>query len=282
MFIHLLTIASLFIGVQAFRIAKSSLPNSHLGQLRASPFDDVAKTISTLFAPKEPKIDPREPGVDLTIYDEDISRANDVLLEAATTKKSDPEVVVEQLLALEKLMRKKNKLDEGATADETLKGLKGAWRLIFTTGTVKTQEKFGKKINYFPIKAVQCFNTDDFSISNGIYLGNFPVLRFVGEFEWQKNLRKVFFDFSAVYVLGFKINIKKGDAVKIGTSTGLGSDASKQPTAGEIRQKKGQALFSWISATDDIATARGGGGGLALWKRDEEMEAILLSNNEYE
>jgi hypothetical protein len=28
-----------------------------------------------------------------------------------------------------------------------------------------------------------------------------------------------------------------------------------------------RAFFDWISADDAIATARGGGGGLALWKR---------------
>lgn len=28
-----------------------------------------------------------------------------------------------------------------------------------------------------------------------------------------------------------------------------------------------RAFFDWISADDEIATARGGGGGLALWKR---------------
>ena len=31
----------------------------------------------------------------------------------------------------------------------------------------------------------------------------------------------------------------------------------------------------WISADADIATARGGGGGLALWRRDAEMEAKM-------
>jgi hypothetical protein len=71
----------------------------------------------------------------------------------------------------------------------------------------------------------------------------------VSDFEWQSNL-SVFFDFnSAVYVLGLKIDIKKGDVVR---------------------------GFSWISVTDEIATARGEGGGLALWKRDREMESILL------
>lgn len=31
----------------------------------------------------------------------------------------------------------------------------GNWRLIFTTGDVKTQEKLGGKLTYVPIKAVQ-------------------------------------------------------------------------------------------------------------------------------
>lgn len=31
----------------------------------------------------------------------------------------------------------------------------GNWRLIFTTGDVKTQKKLGGKISYVPIKAVQ-------------------------------------------------------------------------------------------------------------------------------
>jgi hypothetical protein len=32
-------------------------------------------------------------------------------------------------------------------------------------------------------------------------------------------------------------------------------------------QKDKAAFFNWISADDKIATARGGGGGLALWTR---------------
>ena len=31
-------------------------------------------------------------------------------------------------------------------------------------------------------------------------------------------------------------------------------------------------FFNWISADSNIATARGGGGGLALWQRDVEMQ----------
>jgi hypothetical protein len=37
-----------------------------------------------------------------------------------------------------------------------------------------------------------------------------------------------------------------------------------------------RAFFDWISADDEIATARGGGGGLALWKRvvDNDKEPM--------
>jgi len=105
------------------------------------------------------------------------------------------------------------------------------------------------------------------------------IKRFTGEFEWREKLRKLVFDFDAVYVLGLKIAIKKGDAVKIGSSTGLGSEdkVSSSNADGEISgggaSSSGTPMFLWISANEDIATARGGGGGLALWKRDLEMQA---------
>ncbi len=53
-------------------------------------------------------------------------------------------------------------------------------------------------------------------------------------------------------------------AAKIGASTGLGSDSNVKNA-----QKDKKAFFNWISADKNIATARGGGGGLALWKRIE-------------
>ena len=31
-------------------------------------------------------------------------------------------------------------------------------------------------------------------------------------------------------------------------------------------------FFNWISADENVATARGGGGGLALWKRDVDTQ----------
>jgi len=120
----------------------------------------------------------KKEAIDLSIYDADISKADTILRRAAVNKSTSPDEVIEQLLTLEKLMRLKNKLDEGATSRDTIRNLSGAWRLVFTTGTIDTQKKIGK-INYFPIKAIQTFNTatNPYSISNGIYVGAFPLLR---------------------------------------------------------------------------------------------------------
>ena len=50
---------------------------------------------------------------------------------------------------------------------------------------------------------------------------------------------------------------------KIGAASGLGSKNNKDLI---VKQKK-KPFFNWISANENIATARGGGGGLALWRR---------------
>jgi len=67
-------------------------------------------------------------------------------------------------------------------------------------------------------------------------------------------------------VLGLKFNIGAGKAAEIGASTGLGSDNNKN-----LVDKGKKPFFNWVSA--DAGIAGGGGGGLALWRRDLEMEA---------
>ena len=130
------------------------------------------------------------------------------------------------------------------------------------TGTAKSQERLGARINYFPIKAVQSFDTEAFAISNGIYFGDFPVIQFFGDFDFNLKSRKLEFDFDTISVLGFKISLGQGQAAQIGASSGLGSESN---VVNAKRDRK--AFFNWIAADDSIATARGGGGGLALWKR---------------
>eukprot|EP01035_Chromulina_nebulosa_P025527 gene25527-33321_t len=125
-------------------------------------------------------------------------------------------------------MRKRNTLDNGITSQETYKQLDGSWRLVFTTG-------------------------------------DYPVLKFYGKHQWFDKPRKLEFDFDVIQVFGFKINLPKGGAATIGSTTGLGSEENIK-----LINKNRKPFFNWISASDDYATARGGGGGLALWKRTYE------------
>ena len=92
------------------------------------------------------------------------------------------------------------------------------------------------------------------------------------ELERLEDRRRLEFDFDAIAVFGFKFDLPKGGAEELGAATGLGAKNNVQ------RAKSGKkAFFNWISADADIATARGGGGGLALWRRDPEMEAEMRS-----
>ena len=71
------------------------------------------------------------------------------------------------------------------------------------------------------------------------------------------------FDFDAIRLFDFvTFDLPKGGAAKIGSSTGLGSENNVA-----LVGKNKKPFFNWISSDEKIATARGGGGGLALWKR---------------
>lgn len=104
-------------------------------------------------------------------------------------------------------------------------------------------------------------------ISNGIYLGPWNALQFLGEFDFDFTKRKLEFDFDTISIFGLSIPLQQGQAAQIGASSGLGSQGNVQ-----LAKKDRQAFFNWISADENIATARGGGGGLALWKRVVEEE----------
>lgn len=130
---------------------------------------------------------------------------------------------------------------------EIMSSLDGCWRLVFATNSNR------KTGFYFPLKAQQCFQFDTMTLNNGIYLGDVPLLKFFGEFTFDVKTRKLEFDFDTLKIFGFTIPLKQGDAVKFGSSTGLGG--SKRP------------FFIWMDADDLTATAAGAGGGLALWVR---------------
>ena len=85
-------------------------------------------------------------------YDEKIASCKDVLVRTVETKAEDPDIVLQALEDLEKLMRQKRKEEPETAAQEVLDNLTGSWQLVFTTGTKSTQDRFKAKINYFPIK----------------------------------------------------------------------------------------------------------------------------------
>jgi len=185
------------------------------------------------------------------------------LKRAADTKQEDSDAVVQALVDLEQWSRQAAKLDPESYAKTMLSNLNGSWRLVFTTGTANTQKKYGK-INYFPLKAVQSFDTETMHIENGIYFGDFCALQFRGDFTFDLKKRKLEFDFDQLRLLQFlDISLGKGEAAQLGAQSGLGSESNVV----NAQKKNKSAFFNWISADASIATARGGGGGLALWKR---------------
>mmetsp|Transcript_4463 Transcript_4463/g.4940 ORF Transcript_4463/g.4940 Transcript_4463/m.4940 type:complete len:266 (-) Transcript_4463:346-1143(-) len=199
-----------------------------------------------------------------------------ILYKAAETKQEDADAVIDALLKLEKLAKKVNKADPSLarTTQQALSKGGVSWRLIFTTGTVDTQRKLGgTKINYFPLKATQSFDSSseeesNWTISNGIGVGDFDLIEFSGDFDWtlteSSGLTKLTFDFDRIALFNglLDIPLKNGQAASIGAKSGLGSEKNVA-----LNKKGKRAYFNWISADDQIATARGGGGGLALWKR---------------
>jgi hypothetical protein len=260
-------------GVDSFSIGKFTHSRKSYGismkaTTSSSVFDSITQSFNDLFnakpAMKESAVKVVDERVEkLKAVNEFISSNKTLLLAASLKQVKDTSQVVDTLLSLEKLMRERNKLDEGITSQETINSLDGSWRLIFTTGTVDTQKKLGRRVNYFPLKAIQSFNTTSGEISNGIFLGDFPLIKFFGDFEWLEKPRKLEFDFDRIQFLGIKINLPKAGAAKIGQSTGLGSENNIK-----LVNENRKPFFNWISADENIATARGGGGGLALWRRD--------------
>ncbi|KAL7475447.1 hypothetical protein ACHAW6_001363, partial [Cyclotella cf. meneghiniana] len=197
--------------------------------------------------------------------DTEITEAKAILSRAAETKLEDPDKVMAALESLEKHCKAKFKQDPSAFSKDILDNISGEWRLIFTTGTKERQNKSGGRVNYFPLKAIQKFDaaSQPKLIENGIYAWDLPLIRFSGDWDFDERKRKLEFDFDLIELFGLiKIKLGRKDVAKIGATTGLGS-ANNEKLADSGRR----AFFDWISADEEIATARGGGGGLALWKR---------------
>ena len=76
------------------------------------------------------------------------------------------------------------------------------------------------------------------------------------------------FDYDAAEAeIGIRVrhHRRRKDIAKIGGAKKLGSGSSSNNE--KLTESGRRAFFDWISADDEIATVRGGGGGLALWKQ---------------
>eukprot|EP00520_Triparma_pacifica_P007400 CAMPEP_0118661060 /NCGR_PEP_ID=MMETSP0785-20121206/16060_1 /TAXON_ID=91992 /ORGANISM="Bolidomonas pacifica, Strain CCMP 1866" /LENGTH=237 /DNA_ID=CAMNT_0006554439 /DNA_START=152 /DNA_END=865 /DNA_ORIENTATION=+ len=175
------------------------------------------------------------------------------LYEAADTRKVEKQDVLNSLLSSEKLVKKMNKKSPPSTSplSSLTSNLTGEWRLIFTTGETSTQNILRTTSgSYFPIKAVQSFDVPTLTIKNAIYAGSLPLIKFQGPFIIKESKAgcKVVFDFTSIRLF---------DVITIPLSNEDGVDLSD----------KGKPFFTWLVCDDRISTARGKGGGIALWRR---------------
>ena len=168
------------------------------------------------------------------------------LADSALTRETAPEEVFDAIRVLEKA---KNRTGDSGFS----KYLTGDWRLIYTTGTRKTEDEVGR-INYVPITAVQRFDMEKKFIRNGVYLG--PIsLEFEGSFRWIEERRRLEFDFEELKICGFSLSLPDG----LRSMAGMKSSTPY----------KRQPAFDFVAIDDQIAAARGAGGGVALWARNE-------------
>ena len=81
-------------------------------------------------------------------YAEAIESDRVTLRRAAETKNEESDAVVDALLGLEQSCKERSRA-EGASAGAAIADkLTGAWRLVFTTGTVSRQKRTGARVTF--------------------------------------------------------------------------------------------------------------------------------------
>ena len=93
------------------------------------------------------------------------------------------------------------------------------------------------------------------AITNGIYLGEFALLKFFGDFAWLEDRRRLEFDFDAIAVAGVTFDLPKGGAEKLGAASGLGAENNVK------RAEQGKKAF-FVRAT--------------AWRREQRAGAAAL------
>lgn len=174
----------------------------------------------------------------------------------------EPSTVVSSLLELEKQFKKEK-------SDCSFANLIGCWNLRFITGTKKTRQKAGIVLGagkYIPrlIKIQITYENDQQLLPNTGRVINSVELAFLklsltGPVKFIPQKRILVFDFTYLKLNLFGFRIYDGYIRN-------GSDKEAQFYQTEIKH---QAFFGYFLIEDNFIAARGRGGGLALWGRQD-------------
>jgi len=199
----------------------------------------------------------------------DISSDQSIIEAAIQETKSarpKPETVVSTLVNLERVGKK-------ATSVASYKQLMGKWRLCFITGTKKTRQRTGVILGagrYLPswlkIHLSYADNSDDLNLTeaepgrveNSVSVAGLT-LTLSGPTKFLPKQKILAFDFThlTLQVLGKAIysgNIRGGQ--------------NSQDKFDQEPLKK-QAFFRYFLLEENYIAARGRGGGLAVWRRED-------------
>ncbi|MEM9484276.1 MAG: hypothetical protein AAGA83_11355 [Cyanobacteria bacterium P01_F01_bin.116] len=171
------------------------------------------------------------------------------------TERPKPQDLVAALQATEK----------STQSSYTLSDLVGIWRLSFITGTKKTRQKAGVALGagrYLPkllkIQLVyESFNDEQGSVQNSVALGAMQ-FTLTGPVRFWPKARCLAFDFTQFQIFVGTLTLYQG-RIKSETAS---QDFYQQPL-------KDQAFFKYFWVSEQGIAARGRGGGLALWSREE-------------
>jgi hypothetical protein len=186
----------------------------------------------------------------------------ETLLETVETRKVHPDKVHSAMTNLEKLSYRERWTQSTETAERMAQDLKGDWRPIFSSGTTITQARLGgRALNYFPIKAVISLRPEEGKIQNGLYIGEFYLVRLNGTCQYEAATRRFHFSFHYMSFLNgaFEIHLKEGQDTDFALAVGVG---------GHI------GLWNMLLADQKVLMARGAAKAITLWKRIDGHKAV--------
>uniref|UniRef100_A0A7N0T7S0 Microbial collagenase n=1 Tax=Kalanchoe fedtschenkoi TaxID=63787 RepID=A0A7N0T7S0_KALFE len=170
----------------------------------------------------------------------EVEQSVQLLKRAAKTRQVPPTEIICALDVIEKA-----KIDPSGFL-ETLGGTESpgrTWMLIFTA------EKQLNGGRYFPNTAIQRFDATAKQIENGVFFGPIGYLTFEGRFSWKKRILAFIFE---------RLKITLGPLQTFEIS--LRQNEDKEPTTKD-------PFFIWFYVDEEIAVAKGRGGGTAFWCR---------------